>query len=155
MFLLKQKKEELLLFRFHWRNPLIPDLRFQSFTSEASRLAHSIAGTGEQAPLNWVHVDVLPEAEEDTIDSFEDSIDNETCLAQDVLEVLNYQDADDDKPSVDHSDYYADSRGLPSAATFAPMIERPLWLSDSNPVCIRIPRVISFTQNFHIVQRPP
>lgn len=106
---------------------------------EASQIVGNIAGDGGQAPLNRVHVDVSDEMEEEATEAFEDVIDNEACLASDVLELLNNQHIDDDEPSSDHFNYQVDSPTPFSTAVSLPMIERDLWVSNSNPVCIYTP----------------
>ena len=104
---------------------------------EANQIVDSIAGYEEQAPLDRVHIDVPGESEDDALEALEDvidAIDNEAYLACDVLELLNSQDLDNDKPSFGHSDYEVDDPTLSSTANAEPMIERELWLFDDNPV---------------------
>lgn len=107
--------------------------------SEAYRLVHDIAGPGEQAPLNWLHLDDSHELEDEATGALEDVIDNEACLACDVLDLLNSQDIDEDQPSSHPSDYGVDGPTPASTATSNTMIERELWLSDSNPVGTNVP----------------
>ena len=74
------------------------------------------------------------------MEALDDVMDNEACLASDVLEILNDQDVDDNQPSSDRSDYQAGSHTLSSTSIPVPMIERNLWVSDSNPVGLNATR---------------
>ena len=121
MFLLKHQKEQLLLLQFRWRNPLIPDRRFHSLTTEASKIAQEISGLRE-SKLDWIHLDIAQEWEDDA----SEFPDDETCLARDLLDVLDDDCADSGEATPADSD-----RPAPDVAI--PMIERVLLLSNSNP----------------------
>ena len=121
MSLLKHQKEQLLLLRFRWRNPLIPDHRFQALTAEASKIAQDLSGLHEPQ-LDWIRIDIAHEWEDDASE-FPDA---EMCLARDLLEVLDNDPVDSDKPTLANSDG-------PATDVVLPMIERTLHLSDSNP----------------------
>ena len=86
-----------------------------------------------------MHVDVSHE-EEGTIEALDDVMDNEACLASDVLDILNNEDIDDNQPSSNRSDYQVGSHTQPSTSIPVPMIERNLWVSESNPVRINATR---------------
>ncbi|KAI1788529.1 hypothetical protein LXA43DRAFT_894498 [Ganoderma leucocontextum] len=138
LFLLRQRKEELLLLQFHWRTPLVSDVRFQAQTLEAIRLAEKLSGSAEPITFHWVHVSIPHEFEDEALDAPQvDEGDSEACLAGDILEIICDQELDPDHVA---SDYRTCShRGSVSPAAesvIIPTIEEELWMSDNNPVTL-------------------
>ncbi|PIL33336.1 hypothetical protein GSI_04787 [Ganoderma sinense ZZ0214-1] len=97
LFLLRQQKEDILLLQFRWRTPFVSNLRFQTQTSEALRLAEGLSGSSATVPIRWVRLNFQHDLEEDEGPPLEE-VTEEACLAQDVLEVVS------DHYSRDHED---------------------------------------------------
>ncbi|KAI0628535.1 hypothetical protein C8Q77DRAFT_1067668 [Trametes polyzona] len=98
-FLLRQKKEELLLLQMRWRTPFVSSERFHSATKEASRIAQRITGAStESAPIRWVHLPIPEEAGELGVRNMEGAdYTEDSVIAHDTLEqMLAYDDDEDD-----------------------------------------------------------
>nr|VWO93910.1 Plasma membrane ATPase (EC [Ganoderma boninense] len=96
----------------------------QTQTSEATRLAVKYSGGAEPVSLHWVHVNV-PQPTEDQ--DFEDDVtaaDDQACLLYDTVENIVEQ--------VD-----SDLSLIISPPSHQLMIERDLWIYDTNPYTIR------------------
>ena len=128
MFLIKQRKEELLLLQFHWRPPLVSDLWFERQTSQAVQLAEDLSGSCEPAFRPLVHISIQ---EDEEYNLRTDCLDNEACLAQDVLEVIEHCDSVPDEAGCEPRSPVPPPTQLP----VPPMIERGLRLYSRNPVC--------------------
>ena len=89
--------------------------------AEASKIAQDISGLHEPQ-LGWIHID----SPQDWEDDISEHPDDETCLARDLLEVLDNEYMDTDRPASANSD-------IPAPDAAIPMIERELWISNSNP----------------------
>ncbi|KAI0676695.1 hypothetical protein C8Q78DRAFT_960079 [Trametes maxima] len=124
-FLLQQKLGELVLLQVRWRNPLVSDLRFESHTEEAPRIAARYTGKEMSVPIRWVHIPFQDQPEEhDRADS--DIADEETIIARDALEeLLDYNDGDSDTktmvslPPVAHTQIVDGGRILPATSIYA------------------------------------
>ncbi|KAI1782383.1 hypothetical protein LXA43DRAFT_1068847 [Ganoderma leucocontextum] len=141
LFLLKQQKEELLFLQFHWRTPLVSDIRFQAQRNEATRLAQKLSGSAEPVTVHWVHLSVPHEDEgEELYAPLIEEGDSEACLVHDVLEVIDNQELNRDHiasadPAPGLCNPTCPSPTLDLVAM--PVIERQLWLSDFNPYPVR------------------
>ena len=87
-FLLRQRKEQVLLRKYQWRTPFVTDLRFDARTSEAVHLAECLSGATEPISVNWSHVHLLAEAEDDFYGSGPGPSADDDCLLSDTLEAL-------------------------------------------------------------------
>ncbi|KAI0710611.1 hypothetical protein C8Q76DRAFT_624385 [Earliella scabrosa] len=97
MFLLEQRKAELLLLQARWRTPLASHLRFASKTEEAIRIAERVSGTAQPKALTWVHFTFQDgDDNDDRQDPEATYFDSETVLARDTIEQLISDDDDDD-----------------------------------------------------------
>ncbi|KAI0706515.1 hypothetical protein C8Q76DRAFT_629740 [Earliella scabrosa] len=96
MFLLEQRKAELLLLQARWRTPLASHLRFASKTEEAVRIAERVSGTAQPKALTWVHFTFQDGEDNDgRQDPEETYFDSDTVLARDTIEQLLSDDDDD------------------------------------------------------------
>ncbi|OJT12711.1 hypothetical protein TRAPUB_10739 [Trametes pubescens] len=132
-FLLRQRKEELLLLQMLWRTPLVSALRFQFHTEEAVRIARHLSGSGDPRPIRWVHVPSFEEQMEATdglYDPDSSAADEETVLAHDALDELF---AYDDPDPADSAAVTPSPRGSAATVSEAVMLKRTLVLSDDSP----------------------
>ncbi|OJT05167.1 hypothetical protein TRAPUB_3992 [Trametes pubescens] len=130
-FLLRQRKEELLLLQMLWRTPLVSDLRFQSHTEEAARIARRLSGTGDPIPIRWVHVPSFGDMEAtNPYDPDSSAADEETVLAHDALDELF---AYDDPDPADSAALARSPPGTEATITDAAMLKRMLILCDESP----------------------
>ncbi|KAI0630986.1 hypothetical protein C8Q77DRAFT_1074880 [Trametes polyzona] len=158
-FLLKQRKEELLLLRLRWRTPLVSDFRFQSVTEEASRIALQLTGVAEQVPIQWVHIPFQDdfEDEEAARDLEGTGYTEEVVIAHDTLEqMLADEDSDSDINEFDLG-LSAVSRSSPTYSDDLDMVGRRLLLADKHPISygpketreIPLPAIASPQGSFH------
>ena len=112
------------MLKHRWRTPFVSDIRFQTQTLDATRLAVTYTGGADPMPVHWVHVNVPHAAEENDTEDGAPEADEHACLLYDTFESI-VDDADDD----------------PSPALASPgnqsMIERDLWVYETNPVSLQ------------------
>ena len=131
LFLLRQRREEHLLLRHHWRTSFVSDNRFQSQISRATRLANQCSGVSDVVPIHWVHVNIQQATEYDGAEpeSWDEEADCDACIVEDTYDAMLGEDGNyDDNPP--------NPCGLvPDTETnLGQIIERDLWLFDINPV---------------------
>ena len=134
-FLLKQRKEQVLLRKHQWRTPFVSDLRFDARTSQAMHVADLLSGVTEPIPVKWMHVHLLAEAD---YDAFHDSDprpppDEDICLLNDTLEAMLVEDH-----VADHQEHADSPLATPQLVTSGSVsnMDRELLMSDTNPVRI-------------------
>ena len=148
-FHLRQRKEQILLRKHQWRTPLVSDLQFDARTAEAVCLAETLSGVTEPISVNWLHVHVLAEVEEDDFHASGPgtSADNDVCLLSDTLEAMLVEESPDHK---EHAGVHA-TISAAVASESIPMPHRELLMSDINPVSLTVERydgvLTSFSYN--------
>lgn len=106
----------------------MPDRRFKSQVSEATRLADKLSGTAAPIPFLWVHLGGQNGYEEDACtDAGTDQFDDElSCLVHDALEVIHNHDGTCD-PETEHLSSLSTAQAMPP-------ITKDLLLCNYNPV---------------------
>ena len=118
------------MLQFHWRTSLVSDLRYQSQTSTAIRLAELLLGVSEPPTLlHWVHLGIRDEDEDEPpTQPDSDYADDETCLLHDALGIIC------DQEGVTDHDHDNDAQSLLLPAAELSMILQELLLFDINLV---------------------
>ena len=148
-FLLRQRKEQVLLRKHQWRTPFVSDHRFDAMTSEAIRFAEGLSGATEPITVNWLCVH-LSEAEEDDFHDLVPSppADDDMCLLGDTLEAMLVEESPNDQENPD-----AHSENQPFVTSESiPMPDRELLMSDTSPVRLAPERLSSFLSLSYIIQ---
>lgn len=130
--LLAQRREQILLRKYQWRTPLVSDLRFNTHTNEAIRLADTLSGASSPIPVKWSHVRFLADAEDDVFHASEPSpeTDGDVCLLSDTLEAMLVEETSNNQAGNDQ-----DAITPPPTNTAGKtMLHRELLMCDSNPV---------------------